>query len=61
MTSQTGKQTITIHILSDVSKSKSNQAWKLGHLTLYVPTAQNDKTHSNNSFECVLPFCEVGA
>ena len=36
-------------------------------LTLQVPTPQNGQTHSNNSsaiaifFECVWPFCGVGA
>ena len=37
-------------------------------LTLQVPTPQNDQAHSNNSsttaneiFECVWPFCGVGA
>ena len=28
-------------------------------LTLQAPTIQNGQTHSNNSFECVLPFCGV--
>ena len=37
-------------------------------LTLSAPTLQNGQTHSNNSsavadelFECVWPFCEIGA
>ena len=37
-------------------------------LTLYTPTSQNGQKHSNNSsavadkfFECVWPFCGVGA
>ena len=37
-------------------------------LTLLAPTPQNGQTHSNNSsatanefFECVWPFCGVGA
>ena len=41
---------------------------KFGQLTLYVPIPQNGQTHSNNSsvladelFECVWPFCGVGA
>ena len=36
--------------------------------TLYAPTPQNGQIHSNNSyatadewFECVWPFCGVGA
>ena len=35
MTSQTGKQTITIQILPNISKSKSNQRMKLGQLIEY--------------------------
>ena len=33
MTSQPGKQTITIHILPNISQSKSNQIMKYGQLT----------------------------
>ena len=32
MTSQTGQQIITIHILSNISRSKGNQTMKLGQL-----------------------------
>ena len=32
MTSQTGKQTITIHILLDISRSKGNQNMELCQL-----------------------------
>ena len=32
MTLQPGKQTITIHILSNLSRSKSNQTMKFGQL-----------------------------
>ena len=32
MTSQTGKQIITIHVLPDISRSKSSQAMKFGQL-----------------------------
>ena len=32
MTSQPGKQTITIQILSNISKSKNNQTMKFGQL-----------------------------
>ena len=32
MASQTGQQTITIHILPDISRSKGNQAMKFGQL-----------------------------
>ena len=32
MTSQPGKQTIAIHVLSNISRSKRNQAMKFGQL-----------------------------
>ena len=35
MTSQPGKQTIAIHILLDILRSKDNQTMKLGQLTEY--------------------------
>ena len=35
MTSQGGKQTIAIHILVNISRSKGNQAMKLGQLIEY--------------------------
>ena len=35
MTSQTGKQTIAIHILTNISRSKGNQTMKLGQLIEY--------------------------
>ena len=34
MTSQTGQQIITIHILSNIARSKDKQAMKLGQLKL---------------------------
>ena len=35
MTSQTGQQVITIHIVSNMSRSKGNQAMKFGQLMKY--------------------------
>ena len=35
MTSQSGYQTISIHILSDISRSKGNQTMEFGQLTDY--------------------------
>ena len=35
MTSQPGKQTIAIHILPNISRTKGNQAMKFGHLVKY--------------------------
>ena len=32
MTSQSGQQTVTIHILLNISQSKGNQAMKFGHV-----------------------------
>ena len=35
MTSQPGSQTIAVHIFSNISRSKGNQAMKFGQLTEY--------------------------
>ena len=35
MTASTGKQTITIHILSNISKGEDNQKMKFGQLIEY--------------------------
>ena len=35
MTSQSGKQTIVIHILPNISRSKANQTMKFGQLIEY--------------------------
>ena len=35
MTSHTGEQVIIIHILTNISRSKGNQAIKFGHLIEY--------------------------
>ena len=35
MTSQPGKQTITIYIFTNISRSKDSQAMKFGHLIEY--------------------------
>ena len=36
ITSQTGQQIITKHVLPDISRSKSNQTMKLGQLIEYT-------------------------
>ena len=36
MTSQPGQQTIIIHILPNVSRSKSHQAMKIGQVTIRI-------------------------
>ena len=43
MTSQTGKQTITLHILSNISRNKGNQTMKFGKLL-----ENNVKNHAVN-------------
>ena len=35
MTSKTGQQTITIHMLTNISRSKGNQAMEFGQLIEY--------------------------
>ena len=42
MMSQLGKQTIAIHILPNISRSKGNQTMKLGQLTEH-----NTREHSS--------------
>ena len=42
MTSQTGKQIITIKLLPDVSRNKLNQVMKFSQLTENNMTDQND-------------------
>ena len=50
MTSQTGKQTIAIHILPNISRSKGNQAMKFGQLIEYnMGNIFFDKTFSKKS------------
>ena len=44
MTSQAGQQTITIHILRKISRSKGNQTIKFGQLVDY-----NKKNHAEMS------------
>ena len=39
MTSQTGKKIITIQVLPSISRSKDNQAMKIGHL---IKLREND-------------------
>ena len=50
MTSQTGKQTIAIHKLPNISRSKGNQAMKFGQLIEYnMRNIFFDKTFSKKS------------
>ena len=51
MTSQPGKQTITIHILHTISKSKGNQTMKFGDLREYKAKKILFKNHAENEAE----------
>ena len=55
MTSQPGEQTITIHILHNISWSKSNQAMKFGQLTEYNKRKFFAKNHAQNEAERLVP------
>ena len=46
MTSQTGQQIITIHILSNISRSKGNQTIKFGQLIKYNRNIFIDKSYT---------------
>ena len=48
MTSQPGEQTVTIHLLPNISQSKDNQAMKFGQLTEYKETNFFFKYHTEN-------------
>ena len=59
MTSSTGKQKFTIHILPDISRSKSNQAIRFGQLIEYnVRNIFLEKSLTKKRFEIDLhgPF-----
>ena len=55
MTSQAEKQTITIHILHTISKSKSNQTMKFGDLREYKAKKKIFKNHAENEAERLVP------
>ena len=55
MTSQPGKQTIAIHILPNISRSKGNQTVKFGQLLEYVMINIFLKNHTQNVVEKQLP------
>ena len=54
MTSLPGPQTITIHILSNISRSKSNQTMKFGQLMKYNKIF-SIKNHVENEAERLVP------
>ena len=54
MTSQSGKQTVTIHILSNIVRSKSNQAMKFGQSIEYNKRKVVSKNHAQNEADRLL-------
>ena len=52
MTQQPGKQTIAIHILCNISRSKGNQIMKFGHL---IACNIRNKSHTQNMAEKLFP------
>ena len=52
MTSQPGKQTIAIHLLPNISRSKDNQTKKFGQLTWETFLLKN---HTQNMVEKLFP------
>ena len=55
MTSQPGKQTIAIHILTNISRSKGNQTMKFGQLIEYDMRTIFLENHSQNVVEKLFP------
>ena len=51
MTSQTGQQIITIHILPNISSRKDNQAMKFSQLSKYRVRNIFFKSHAENKVE----------
>ena len=59
MTSQPGKQTIPIHILTNISRSKTNQAMKFGQLTEYNFLKNHTKMSSRNYSQTFFKIIKV--
>ena len=55
MMSQPGQQTITIHILPNISRSKGNQTMKFGQSTEYNKRKFFFKNHAQNEAERLVP------
>ena len=55
MTSQPGKQTITIHILAIISKSKGSQTMKFGQLIEYKRGKRFQKNQTQNEVKKLFP------
>ena len=60
MTSQSGKQTIAIHILPNMSRSKGNQTMKFGQLIEYkMRSIFLEKSYTNRWVKSIpRPFSE---
>ena len=55
MTSQPGQQIITIHILPNISRDKSNQTIKFGQLIEYNMGNVFLKKHTQNAVKKLVP------
>ena len=55
MTSNTGQQIITIHILPNISKSKENQAMKFGQIMKYSMRNISLINHVKNDVGRLVP------
>ena len=55
MTSKTGKQTIAMHILTNISKSTGNQIMKFGQSIEYTWKTFFWKNHTQNVVEKLSP------
>ena len=54
MTSQTGKQTVTIHILLNISRSKYNETMKSGQLIKYnMKNVFREKSYTKFDIETI--------
>ena len=67
LTSMLGNSMFELMALTEIINAEKT-AGKMKYLTLKPPIPQNGQTHSNNSsatadklFECVSPFCKLGA
>ena len=55
MTSQPGKKTIAMHILTNISRNKGNQAMEFGHLIQYNMRNMFLKNHTQNVMKKLFP------
>ena len=55
MTLQPGYQTITIHILLNIAKSKGNQTMTFGQLIEYNKRNNFSKDHAENEAQRIVP------